>query len=387
LLKSESLERKAYSIDSIRKLARSELPLPIFDYADGGAGDESTLRNNRFDFDKYSLIPQPLNGAGVRDLSLEIFGQRISLPVMIGPTGLSGLFWPDGESEIAKAAKAMGTGFCLSHGSVCTIEDIAAVDISPRWMQVFIYKDRGFTREFCERAYRSGFDALVLTIDNQIPGKRERDLVNGFTIPPNFSLQSYIKMFPKYKWLWRMRSALRHITFGNYTRLGEVEELSVLASRMADLLDPQMDWSDVEWLRKIWKRPLLIKGILHPDDATKALDLGVDGVIVSNHGGRQLDGVVSSILALEEIVARIEAKIPIFLDGGIRRGSDVIKAIALGADACLIGRPQLWGVAIGGQAGVEKVLTILREEIDMAMALCGVSSIPEISRQLIYDLK
>jgi len=163
--------------------------------------------------------------------------------------------------------------------------------------------------------------------------------------------------------------------------------LSVLASRMADLLDPQMDWSDVEWLRKIWKRPLLIKGILHPDDATKALDLGVDGVIVSNHGGRQLDGVVSSILALEEIVARIEAKIPIFLDGGIRRGSDVIKAIALGADACLIGRPQLWGVAIGGQAGVEKVLTILREEIDMAMALCGVSSIPEISRQLIYDLK
>jgi isopentenyl diphosphate isomerase/L-lactate dehydrogenase-like FMN-dependent dehydrogenase len=377
-------QRRAYNIDAMRMLARSALPRPIFDFADGGAEDEHTLRRNETAFDEIELLPHPLSGAAQRDLSLTLFGTRLNMPLIIGPAGLAGLFWPDGERAVARAAHAAGTAFCLSHGSVATLEDVAATGASPRWMQVFIYKDRGFTRELAERAARSGYDALVLTTDNQMLGNRERDIRNGFAIPPRFGLSGLAGMALKAEWLWRMRREIKRITFGNYVRPGETSDMRTLAGRMASLLDPAMSWKDVGELRQAWAGPLVLKGVLHPHEAKTALDHGIDGLIVSNHGGRQLDGTPATIDVLPRIVAAVDGRIPVLIDGGVRRGSDVVKALALGATACLIGRPQLWGLAIAGEAGVTHMLEIYRREIDRVMGLCGISRIADISGDLIF---
>ncbi len=375
--------RRAISVAAMRELARSKLPRPIFDFADGGAEDEQTLRRNESAFDDLDLLPRPLSGSATRDLSVELLGQKLSLPVIIGPTGLGGLFWPDGERCAARAAAAVGTAYCLSHGSVCTLEQLAETRVSPRWMQVFIYRDRGFTKELTERAAKANYDALVLTTDNQMLGNRERDLRNGFTIPPRLGLNSLASMALRAEWLWRMRNDLKRITFGNYVRPGESADIKSLAGRMASLLDPSMNWADVADLRKVWTKPLILKGILHPDEARKAVEHGVDALIVSNHGGRQLDGAASGLDALPAILDAVGGKIPVLVDGGIRRGSDVVKALALGAKACLIGRPQLWGVSVAGEAGVARVLEIFKQEIDRAMGLCGVTRIGEIDQTLL----
>ncbi|MEZ5833166.1 MAG: alpha-hydroxy acid oxidase [Dongiaceae bacterium] len=377
--------RRAHSIEAMRGLARAALPKPVFDFADGGAEDEYTLRRNEAAFDEIALLPRPLSGAAERDLSINLFGQRLSLPVIVGPTGLAGLFWPDGERCAARAAQAAGTAFCLSHGSVCTLEELAATGAAPRWMQVFIYRDRGFTREFAERAAKANYDALVLTIDNQLLGNRERDIRNGFSIPPRFGLSGLAGMVLKADWLWRMRGELKRITFGNYVRPGEAADLKSLAGRMASLLDPSMSWKDVDELREIWSGPLLLKGILHPDEARMALEREVDGLIVSNHGGRQLDGAPATIAALPAIVEAVDGRVPVLIDGGIRRGSDVVKALALGAQACLVGRPQLWGLAVAGEAGVAHMLSIFRQEIDRVMGLCGVTGIAAIDRTFLFQ--
>jgi L-lactate dehydrogenase (cytochrome)/(S)-mandelate dehydrogenase len=375
--------RRAHSVAAMRALARAALPRPVFDFADGGAEDERTLRRNESAFDDIDLLPRPLSGAASRDLSVELFGTTLSLPVIIGPTGLGGLFWPDGERCAARAATAAGTAYCLSHGSVCTLEQLAETGISPRWMQVFVYRDRGFTRELTERAAQADYDALVLTTDNQMLGNRERDLRNGFTIPPRFGLTGLAGMAPKAEWLWRMRKEFPRITFGNYVRPGEAADINSLAGRMSQLLDPSMHWDDVEDLRKLWTGPLILKGILHPEEAKMAVERGVDALIVSNHGGRQLDGAAAGLDALPSILDAVDGRIPVLVDGGIRRGTDVVKALALGARACLIGRPQLWGVAVAGEAGVARVLEIYRTEIDRAMGLCGVTSIGQIDRTLL----
>ncbi|HEY1386240.1 MAG TPA: alpha-hydroxy acid oxidase [Dongiaceae bacterium] len=380
-----SWRRRAYSIEAMRALARARLPRPVFDFADGGAEDECTLRRNEAAFDECTLLPRPLNGAAQRDLSITLFGQRLSMPVVIGPAGLAGLFWPDGERCAARAAKAAGVAFCLSHGSVCTLEELAATGAAPRWMQVFVYRDRGFTRELTRRAADAGYDALVLTTDNQLLGNRERDIRNGFSIPPRFGLSGLAGMALKAEWLWRMRRDLKRVTFGNYVRPGENADLKALAGRMASLLDPSMNWRDVEDLRKFWQRPLILKGVLHPDEARMAVERGIDGVIVSNHGGRQLDGASATLDALPGIVEAVGGRIPVLIDGGIRRGSDVVKALAIGASACLIGRPQLWGLSIAGEAGVAHMLAIYRQEIDRVMGLCGVSNIADITRDLLLQ--
>jgi len=380
-----SWRRRAYSIEAIRALARARLPRPVFDFADGGAEDEYTLRRNEAAFDEFPLLPRPLSGASERDLSISLFGQRLSMPIIIGPTGLAGLFWPDGERCAARAAHAAGTAFCLSHGSVCTLEELAACGASPRWMQVFIYKDRSFTRELAERAASAGYDALVLTTDNQLLGNRERDIRNGFSIPPRFGLAGLAGMALKAEWLWRMRRDIKRITFGNYARPGEAADIKSLAGRMASLLDPSMSWKDVDDLRKIWTRPLILKGVLHPEEARIAVERGIDGLIVSNHGGRQLDGAPATIDALPAIVEAVDGRIPILIDGGIRRGGDVVKALALGAKACLVGRPQLWGLAVAGEAGVAHMLSIYRQEIDRVMGLIGVTNIAAINRDILLQ--
>ncbi|MEO6565094.1 MAG: alpha-hydroxy acid oxidase, partial [Casimicrobiaceae bacterium] len=346
------------SVRMMRDAARARLPQAIFDFADGGAEDEVTLRRNESAFDRWEFLPRPLEGAALRDQSTELFGQTLSSPVLVGPTGLAGLYWPRGEIAAANAAAAAGTVYCLSHGSVCSLEDVAAQHRGQRWMQVFIYKDRGFTRELTQRAQAAGYHALVLTIDNQLLGKRERDVVNGFSIPPRFSTAQWLAMAPKWRWAWSMRNELRTLTFGNYVRPGSTESLATLAGRMGSILDPAMTWDDVAQLRAQWRGPLLLKGVLHPEDARRAEAVGIDGLIVSNHGGRQVDGARSGIEALPAIYAAVETRIPVLVDGGVRRGSDVVKALALGARAVLIARPQLWGLAVAGEAGVAHVLSI-----------------------------
>ena len=379
-----SWKRRAYSVEAMRGLARAALPKPVFDFADGGAEDEQSLRRNEAAFDEIALLPRPLSGAATRDLSISLLGKTLSMPVIVGPTGLGGLFWPDGEICAARAAAAVGTVFCLSHGSVCTLEDAAATGAVPRWMQVFIYRDRGFTRELADRAAKAGYDALVLTIDNQMLGNRERDIRNGFSIPPRFGLAGLAGMALKAPWLWRMRNELKRVTFGNYARPGEKVDLKTLAGRMASLLDPSMNWSDVDTLRKLWNGPLILKGVLHPEEARMAVERGVDAIIVSNHGGRQLDGAAASIEALPAVVAAVGGRIPVLVDGGVRRGSDVVKALALGAAACLVGRPQLWGLAVAGEAGVAHMLGLYRQEIDRVMGLCGVTTIAAIDNSLLF---
>jgi len=376
MFRQSDWRKRAYSIDAVRDMARSVLPRPVFDFADGGAEDELTLQANEQTFDDYPLISRPLRSAASRDQSIQLFGRQLSQPVIVGPTGLSGLFHPDGECGAARAAASRGTAFCLSHGSVCTLEALAETTASPRWMQVFVYSERDFTAELIERATQASYDALVLTIDNQLIGQRERDIRNGFTIPPSFSVADTIAMATRLRWLARMRTHLPKITFGNYGRFAEPTgtdagksgcsstsnaaanaapvSLKGIAALMPKLLDPSMSWDDVRWVRELWNGPLIIKGILHPHDALKATD-AVDG------------------------------RIPVLLDGGVRRGRDVLIALALGATACLIARPQLWGLSIAGQQGVERVLDIYRDELDRAMGLCGLKSVSEIDRSLLFD--
>ena len=370
--------RAAYSIDAMRVMAQRALPRSIFDFADGGTENEYTLRRNEAAFSRIEFLPRPLQGVADRDLSVELFGRRLALPVMIGPTGLSGLFWPGGEIAAARAAAAAGTAFCLSHGSTCTIEELAATSVAPRWMQIFVYRDRGFTREFVERAAACGFDALVLTTDTQLIVNRERDIRNGFTIPPRFSPLDVAAMAGKLPWLMRMGPRVSKISFANCASLGGKADIGSLAAKLPGMLDPSMSWRDVEWLRGLWKGPFLLKGIVHPKEAAEAVTRGVDGVIVSNHGGRQLNGMPASLDALPGVLAAVRGRIPVLLDGGIRRGADVVKALALGVSLCLIARPHLFGLAVAGEAGVARVLDILRREIDRSMGLLGVSKLAEL---------
>ena len=372
------LKKNGYSVAALRRIAQKRLPRPIFDFIDGGAEDEDTLRQNESAFSDWELLPKPLNGAAKRDLSTSLFGHTLSSPLLIGPTGLAGLFWPQGEVAAANAASDFGTVYCLSHGSVCTLEQLAKMHQGLKWMQVFIYKDRGFTRELATRAQESGYDALVLTIDNQLIGKRERDIVNGFTIPPRLDLPQMLAFAKKPSWWWAMRHELANVTFGNYVQSNSPESVSALAARMGSLLDPSMSWEDVDMLRTHWKGRLILKGVLHPDEAAQAVKHGVDAIIVSNHGGRQLNGAIASARALPAVIQAVNGAIPVLLDGGIRRGSDIFKAVALGASAVLIGRPHLWGLSVAGKDGVQWVLEMLHGELDRTMGLAGASNIEEI---------
>lgn len=372
------LKKNGYSVAALRRIAQKRLPRPIFDFIDGGAEDEDTLRQNESAFSDWELLPKPLNGAATRDLSTSLFGHSLSSPLLIGPTGLAGLFWPQGEVAAANAASDYGTVYCLSHGSVCTLEQLAKMHQGLKWMQVFIYKDRGFTRELATRAQKSGYDALVLTIDNQLIGKRERDIVNGFTIPPRLDLSQMLAFAKKPSWWWAMRHELANVTFGNYVQSNSPESVAALAARMGSLLDPSMSWEDVDMVRAHWKGRLILKGVLHPDEASQAVKHGVDAIIVSNHGGRQLNGAIASVRALPAVIQAVNGAIPVLLDGGIRRGSDIFKAVALGASAVLIGRPHLWGLSVAGKDGVQWVLEMLHGELDRTMGLAGASNIEEI---------
>lgn len=373
------LEKTAYSLAVLREMARRRLPRMVFDFIDGGAEDEITRDRNESDFNALEFLPHPLMGTSTRDLSVELFGQRLDLPVLIGPTGLAGMVWPKGEVEAAEAAHDAGSIYVMSHGSTVNIEDLANQSTGPKWFQTFMYRDRGLVKSFAERARAAGYKALVLTIDNQVLGQRERDLDNGFFVPPRPRLRHGLDIIRCLPWMMRMARAPK-VTMANYVTEERSDILS-LGKYVADLLDPTMSWRDVDWLRSIWSGPLLLKGVLHPEEARLALDHGIDGLIVSNHGGRQLDGAISAIHALPAIVDEVGGRLPVLIDGGIRRGSDVVKALALGATACLIGRPHLFGLAVAGKAGVSHMFDILRADIDRVLTLGGWDGVGNLDRR------
>lgn len=371
----------ALTIDDLRASARAQLPRMLFDFVDGGAGDEATVRANYGAFDNYALIGRALRDVSRRDKDIELFSRRYPSPVFVSPTGSSGLLWPRGEAEVAKACTQAGTVMMLSAGATLSIEEVAAAGNGPKWLQVFLYKDRGVTRDFVERAQAAGYEALVLTVDCPLLGRRERDIRNGFTINPKITLSSLVDTAMHAGWWLRMARTPR-VTFRNFEKHGGGNIVD-MARYISGLIDPGVQWKDVEWLRSIWPGPLVIKGITRGADARLCIDTGADAVVVSNHGGRQLDHSIATIDALPDVVAGVDGRIPVLLDGGIRRGTDVLKAVALGARAVGIGRAHLWGLATAGAAGVKQALDLLQAEIDLAMAIGGWNNLRNIDRDCI----
>ncbi|HLJ70468.1 MAG TPA: alpha-hydroxy acid oxidase [Roseiarcus sp.] len=374
-----ALRRRGYSVRALRALARKELPRMIFDMVDGAAGDENTMRRNEAVLAGIEFVPKLLAGAPRRDQSVELFDLKLPSPVIVGPTGLAGLLWPQAEIATARAAARFGTVYTTSHASTSTIEEIGAASAGPKWMQVFLFKDRGVTAEFAERAKAAGYQGLVLTVDNQVTAGRDRDLKNNMAFPLHFTPLNALDLLSRPGWLWRMRRTPQP-TAVNY---GARMKIGAFGALMAEQLDPAVAWRDMEWLRGIWRGPLLIKGVLHPDEALGAQRRGADAIIVSNHGGRQLDGAIASIAALPAIADALGGAIPVLIDGGFRRGIDVLKAIALGARAVLLGRPHLWGVACAGEDGAYWALELFRREIDRAMALGGWDSLAALDRSVL----
>lgn len=369
-----ALQRHGYSIHALREQARKRLPRMIFDMVDGAAGDETTSRRNVAAISEIRFVPKVLTGAGTRDQSVEIFGHRLPSPVIIGPTGLAGLLYPHAELCAARAAARFGTIYTTSHASTSTMEKIAAETTGPKWMQVFLYKDRALTAEFVARAKAAGYAGLVLTVDNQVMAVRDRDAKNGLMFPMKLRARGLLDLASHPGWLLRMRHA-PNPTFVNY---GARTSIGAFGPVMAEQLDPSVGWKEVEWVRGLWDGPMILKGILHPDEARQARNLGIEGLVVSNHGGRQLDGAISGIEALRPIVEAVGHDMVVIVDGGFRRGSDVVKALAIGAKAVIIGRPQLWGVACGGEEGVHWVLEIFQREIDRTLALGSWDSIGQL---------
>lgn len=360
------------NIDDLRRHAGRRLPRFLFDFVEGGADDEVTVRANRQAFGNYTFRARTLVDVSSRDLSTTLLGQRLELPVILGPVGLAGLLAPSGEVLAARAAERKGTTFVLSTMSVCTIEEVAVTAPASRWFQLYIWKDREVTRSLVERARAAGYSALCLTVDVPDMGNRERDVRNGFVVPPRPTLSNVMDLLLHLGWVLRMTRSPR-ATFGNFidTKALSRKDAVSVAGYTSRQFDQSVTWADLEWLRGLWSGPLVLKGITTAEDARRAVEHGAEAIIVSNHGGRQLDGLPAALDVLPEIVDAVEGKAELILDGGVRRGSDVVKARALGARACMIGRPFLYGLAADGQSGVERVLEFFRKEIDSTLTLLG----------------
>lgn len=357
-------ERVPINLAEFEAAARARLPRPHFDFFAGGAADEVTLRENRRAFDDIDLRFRVLAGVGERDLSVSLFGQRTSMPVLIAPTGFHKMAHPEGEIATARGAAAAEVILVVSTMANVSLEAIrAATPTAPMWFQLYVYRDRGITRSLVERAEAAGYNAIQVTVDLPVLGRREADVRNGFGLPADLRIAN--------------------LEGSGLAILGSVEGDSGVAAYTTRLLDPTLTWDDIVWLKSLTRLPLLVKGIVRGDDAGRAIECGADGVVVSNHGGRQLDTSPATIRALPEVAEAIAGRGGVLLDGGVRRGTDVVKALALGAQAVMIGRPALWGLAVGGEAGVRQVMEILRYELDTALALCGCRSVTQVPRDLV----
>ena len=373
----------AINIDDMRKLARKRLPKTIFEFIDGGSQDEITLRANRADFERYAYRTRTLTDITTRDISTSILGKKSSAPLVLAPTGLAGLLSRRGELSASRAAARAGVPYCLSTMATTTIEDIAKASDVTRWFQLYVLRDRGLTKAFIDRAKATGCTALVLTVDTKMQGPRERDMRNGFTVPPKFTLGTMLDFALHFRWLMDVGLGPK-IAFRNFEgTAAQATDAVTITQFIANQYDLSVNYKDLEWFKTTWGGPLAVKGILTGEDARRACDHGADAIIVSNHGGRQLDGAISAINALPDVVAAVGERAEVILDGGVRRGSDVIKALCLGAHSCMIGRAWLYGLAAGGEAGVARSLDILIKEIDLAMALLGRTSLSELNRDIL----
>ena len=372
------------TIDDLKKRARRRVPKMFFDYADSGAWTESTYRANEEDFGKIKLRQRVLVDMTNRSLETTMLGEKVSMPVALAPTGLTGMQHADGEMLAAQAAEEFGVPFTLSTMSICSIEDVASVTKKPFWFQLYVMRDRDFVYNLIDRAKAANCSALVLTLDLQILGQRHKDLRNGLSAPPKFTPKHIWQMATRPAWCLGMLGTQRR-TFRNIVGHAKgVGDLASLSSWTSEQFDPQLSWSDVEWIKQRWGGKLILKGVLDKEDAVMAAKTGADAIIVSNHGGRQLDGAPSSISVLEDIATTVGDKLEVFMDGGIRSGQDVLKALCLGAKGTFIGRPFLYGLGAGGKKGVTTTLEIIRKELDTTLALCGKRDIRDAGKNLLY---
>ncbi|HEX3858808.1 MAG TPA: alpha-hydroxy acid oxidase [Pseudolabrys sp.] len=373
------------NVEDLRQLARRRIPRALFDYVDRGSYDEISYRANSSELRAIRFRQRVLIDAGNRSLATTMLGEKVSMPVAISPTGLTGLLHGDGEILAARAAEAAGIRFCLSTMSICSIEDVRAAIKNPFWFQLYVFRDRGFSESVIERARVAGCTALFVTVDLPLRGQRHADIKNGLEVPPRLTMRNALDIATKPSWAWRVLMGKRK-SFGNIDAYLKNKGGVWAAGRWAnDNFDSSLSWDDVNWVRKLWPGKLVLKGILDPADAKRAADMGADGIVVSNHGGRQLDGAPATIVALPKIVDAVGDRIEVLLDGGVRSGQDVLKALALGARGCMIGRAYLYGLAAMGEAGVAKTLSMIGEELKVSMSLTGVRDVADASHDILFD--
>jgi L-lactate dehydrogenase (cytochrome) len=370
------------TIQDLRARARRRLPRAVFDFIDGGAEDELTLRRNETALKQITFRPRVLVDTHLRNQTTTVLGQPLQTPLILAPTGLCGMAAPRGEILAARASLNTGVIFTLSSMSAVSIEDTARAVPGPHWFQLYVWRDRELTRSLVERAASAGYRAMMVTVDVPVLGQRERDLRNGATIPPRVTLSNAVDSARKLGWLLGMARHPR-IDFVNVARPTDMRGPFALGPYVNSQFDPSVSWADLDWFRSIWSGPLILKGIMSAEDGRRAVEHGVDAIVVSNHGGRQLDGLPAAIEVLPEVAEAAGGRIEVLFDGGIRRGTDVIKALALGARACMIGRPYLYGLGAAGQAGVEHAINLLRAEIDRAQALLGRPTLAELDRSAV----
>ena len=370
-------------IEDLRALARKRVARAVFEYVDGGAYTEATLRANSADLEALALRQRVAVNVDNRSTRTSMAGHEVTMPVALAPVGLTGLNWADGEILACRAAQRFGLPYTLSTMSICSIEDVAGAVEKPFWFQLYVMRDRAFSASLIERAKAAKCSALVLTLDLQVQGQRHRDLKNGLAVPPRLTWGTFFDVASKPSWFLNVLGGKRK-TFGNLaSHIAAAGGLKTLSEWTASQFDPTLSWKDVEWVQKLWGGKLILKGILDAEDARIAAGLGVDAIVVSNHGGRQLDGAVSSIRALPEIVDVVKDKTEVWFDGGIRTGQGLLKALALGARGCMIGRAYAYGLGALGEAGVTRALEILRGELDVTMALCGIRDVKDASPALL----
>ncbi|MEO8746084.1 MAG: alpha-hydroxy acid oxidase [Rhodanobacter sp.] len=370
-------------VEDLRQLYLRRVPQMFVDYCESGSWTEATLRANLADFARIQLHQRVALGVDECSQRSTMLGESVTLPVALAPVGLAGMQHADGEILAARAAADFGVPFTLSTMSVCSLEDIAAFTRRPFWFQLYVMRDRAFIEGLIDRARAAGCSALVLTLDLQVMGQRHKDIRNGLSVPPRPTLRNLLNLASKPRWCLAQAGTRRH-GFGNIIgHVQGVSNVSSLAAWTAEQFDRSLSWKDVDWIKRRWGGKLVLKGLLDPDDARRALDCGADAIVVSNHGGRQLDGAPSSISVLPEIAAAVGDRCEVWLDGGIRSGQDVLKALALGAHATMIGRAFVYGLGAQGEAGVTQVLELIRRELDLTMVLCGVRDIGGIGRSVL----
>ena len=373
------------SIADLRELARRRVPRAMFDYADRGSYDEITIRRNRADLEAIAFRQRVAIDVSAQSLATTIAGEPATIPVAIAPTGLTGLFYPDGEIVGARAAQAFGIPFCLSTLSICSIEDVRAAVSKPFWFQLYLMRDRDFNQHLIARAQAAQCSAIVLTLDLQVQGVRRQDLKNGLAIPPRLTARNAFEIAMRPSWAFGVLFGKRR-SFGNLEgRMPGATGLVTLSQWIATQFDPRVSWKDVEWVRSQWSGKLILKGVLDAEDARLACESGADAIVVSNHGGRQLDGAPSTISALPAVVEATDGRCEVLLDGGVQCGQDVLRALALGAKACLIGKSFLYALAAMGGEGVTTALDLIRKELAVSLALTGCNNVQAVDRSILFD--